>query len=493
MIRSLSLAMVLIVGLAWPGAAFLAQPEPTRLPITVKDIDSTLATEWFGIYFQGKKIGWSNSTREKINKDGQTFYREKLVMSMKVEAFGQKTEMKIEETQDFEAKAPFKLVWANYTNNDGKINTNVRMVPKDKGYEATITVNQVRRTKQLDNLDYTLADSISAELWIKSKAKKGEKLTTRDFDMDELELDASTYTLVDTKESLVNGVKVIFHEVQSLSHKKNIVSEQKFDENGHLIFSNMNQVFEMRRETEAEAKDTSFSADLFILGLAKLDKGIGDTSKLKGLILEIKNKDAAFLPNGPRQTLVSKGDDVYQLRMGRKYGVKVKATDKDIKDALAETVAYPIHDEKILELARKAAGNAKTDEEKAKNICKFVKDFIEPSNEGTLPKMHDLLERKKGDCKSYALLFTCLSRAVGLPSREVSGFLYMGDTWKSFGGHAWNEVLLDGYWVPVDATLNQVDADATHICLGTDKESSNNLLKTFGKLHFKLIEVERAD
>ena len=68
----------------------------------------------------------------------------------------------------------------------------------------------------------------------------------------------------------------------------------------------------------------------------------------------------------------------------------------------------------------------------------------------------------------------------------------MGDDVKAFGGHAWNEVLLDGYWVPVDATLNQVDADATHICLGTENESSNNLLKTFGKLNFKLIEVETS-
>ena len=199
------------------------------------------------------------------------------------------------------------------------------------------------------------------------------------------------------------------------------------------------------------------------------------------------------MPDGPRQTLVSKGGDVYHLRIGEKYGKKVKATDKEIKDALAETIAYPIRDAKILELAKKAMGNATTDEEKAKNICKFVKDFVQPSLEGTLPKMHDLLERKKGDCKSYALLFTCLSRAVGLPSREVSGFVYMGDDIKSFGGHAWNEVLLDGYWVPVDATLNQVDADARHIRLGTDKESSNNLLKSFGKLNFKLVEVERAN
>jgi transglutaminase-like putative cysteine protease len=137
-------------------------------------------------------------------------------------------------------------------------------------------------------------------------------------------------------------------------------------------------------------------------------------------------------------------------------------------------------------------GRARTDEEKVKNICQFVHDFIEPSLAASIPKMQDLMVRKSGDCKSYALMFACLARAAGLPAREVSGFVYMGDSVKSFGGHAWNEVLLDGYWVPVDASMNQIEADPTHISLGTEKDAANNLLKSFGKLNFKLIDVEHV-
>jgi protein-glutamine gamma-glutamyltransferase len=102
-----------------------------------------------------------------------------------------------------------------------------------------------------------------------------------------------------------------------------------------------------------------------------------------------------------------------------------------------------------------------------------------------------LIDSKSGDCKSYALMFVSLCRAVGMPAREVSGLVYMGDANKAFGGHAWDEVLLDGFWVPVDATMDQVDADPTHISMGTDKESAGVLLKTFGKLSFKLISVDR--
>jgi transglutaminase-like putative cysteine protease len=159
---------------------------------------------------------------------------------------------------------------------------------------------------------------------------------------------------------------------------------------------------------------------------------------------------------------------------------------------LEETTAYPINNDKVKALAKKAIDDAKTDKEKVKKLCQFVHDFIEPKYESSLPRIHDLIERKCGDCKSYALLFTTLARAVGLPSREVSGFVYMGDDLKAFGGHAWNEVLLGGYWVPIDASMNSTDLDAAHICLGTDRESTNAMLQTFGKLQFKLIDVKTA-
>lgn len=52
-------------------------------------------------------------------------------------------------------------------------------------------------------------------------------------------------------------------------------------------------------------------------------------------------------------------------------------------------------------------------------------------------KTSEALERKKGVCQHYAVLFTTLTRALNIPSRTVLGYLLSGDT---IGGHAWNEV-----------------------------------------------------
>ena len=491
MLRHRLFMLLALVGLSVATPLLRADPPPpVRLDITVKDIDDSLENEWFGLYFEGKKIGYINSSRAKATEDGKTVYREKLLMSMKLVSFMQKTEIKIEQTYVFDSKPPFRLLKCDYRHVDDKVTETIKLVHKGKGYDVTIKTAGVESKKHVTNIDFTLADTISSEIWLKRKPKKGTSITTSDLEVQKLEMESSTTTLLDTKDTVVNGVKLVFHEVKTVNHQSNITSESRYDDKGHMISGTIAGLFEMRRETEEQAKNTEFSSDLFIMGLAKLDKGIGDSTKVTAMVLEVQTKEDAAFPDGPRQRVVDKGNGVYHLMLGKKHGKEVKATEKEIQDGLKETTAYPINDEKVKELAKKAVGDAQTDEDKVKRLCRFVYNFITPSQASSLPKIHDLLERKCGDCKSYALLFTCLARAAGLPSREVSGFIYVGDSIKAFGGHAWNEVLLNGYWVPVDAGWNQTEIDATHICLGTDKDSSGNLLKTFGKLNFKLIEVE---
>jgi transglutaminase-like putative cysteine protease len=69
--------------------------------------------------------------------------------------------------------------------------------------------------------------------------------------------------------------------------------------------------------------------------------------------------------------------------------------------------------------------------------------------------------------------------------------MYMGDEVQAFGGHAWNEVAIDGSWIPVDPTWNQVQVDATHIKIGHGDEGETAHLWVLGRLAFRLVSVER--
>jgi transglutaminase-like putative cysteine protease len=179
--------------------------------------------------------------------------------------------------------------------------------------------------------------------------------------------------------------------------------------------------------------------------------------------------------------------------VGKSHGVKMKATDDQIAKSLESTTSYPCKHPKVTALAKKAIGDARTDREKVDRLVKFVYKFIRPSFGGKGMVVLDLLEKKKGDCTAYAALFTTLARSAGIPAREVSGFAYMGDSQKSFGGHAWNEVVIDGHWHPIDASTGAIEPDAARICLGSDQDGGLNFLKNFGSLTVRLIDVQPSN
>ncbi len=85
---------------------------------------------------------------------------------------------------------------------------------------------------------------------------------------------------------------------------------------------------------------------------------------------------------------------------------------------------------------------AKTRKEQISNILKYLADNYsydyEMLNKDTVRPLStkEALDRKKGVCQHYAVLFTAIARAMKIPSRIVNGYLINGD---KPGLHAWVE------------------------------------------------------
>lgn len=77
----------------------------------------------------------------------------------------------------------------------------------------------------------------------------------------------------------------------------------------------------------------------------------------------------------------------------------------------------------------------------------------------SIDPVEEFLVRKTGHCEYFASALTLMLRAVGIPSRIVSGF--KGGTKNKITGyyeieerhaHTWVEALIDGHWIVLDAT-----------------------------------------
>ena len=151
--------------------------------------------------------------------------------------------------------------------------------------------------------------------------------------------------------------------------------------------------------------------------------------------------------------------------------------------------------------AEKAVRGATDDRGRAERLTRYVNGLLDKKPTVSLPSAREVLRTKVGDCNEHTALFVAMARSIGMPARIAVGLVFMHG---AFYYHAWPEVYIadpstslgarsQGFWLPVDPTLNQYPADATHLRLtrgGLDKQAV--VLPLIGRLTMTVLDVELA-
>jgi len=129
---------------------------------------------------------------------------------------------------------------------------------------------------------------------------------------------------------------------------------------------------------------------------------------------------------------------------------------------------------------------------RAERLVRHVNALLEKKPTVSIPSAREVLRTRIGDCNEHTALYVAMARASGIPARVAVGLVYLRG---AFYYHAWPEVHLEeggrGLWLPVDPTLNQFPADATHLRLargGLDRQAA--ILPLVGKLKMTILEVK---
>lgn len=147
---------------------------------------------------------------------------------------------------------------------------------------------------------------------------------------------------------------------------------------------------------------------------------------------------------------------------GLRYDAYLAGDDEILIESLgaAERGRYlalpPTLPQRVIDLAHRWTDDVPTPEAKARRIedhlrRDFTYDLRSWSQGKAQPVDHFLFESKRGHCEFFSTSMALLLRAVGIPSRNVTGFV--GGTWNRFGhyyavregdAHSWVEAYLDG-------------------------------------------------
>jgi hypothetical protein len=140
--------------------------------------------------------------------------------------------------------------------------------------------------------------------------------------------------------------------------------------------------------------------------------------------------------------------------------------DEDLRLYTGEDLFIDIYSPSIISAAKKATGSETDPVLKAKKIYNYVTGKLTYDYPRAADRNYEYMDASeilkvgKGVCADYAILYTALLRASGIPARVAAGIpsmLILDEKDKTIDiGHAWTEVKLPGYgWIPVDITQEE--------------------------------------
>jgi len=176
-------------------------------------------------------------------------------------------------------------------------------------------------------------------------------------------------------------------------------------------------------------------------------------------------------------------------------GFQPGPADPDVQRYLQPEPLIESDAPEILAEAQAATQNVTAPRAQAERLTRHVNAILEKKPTVSLPSAREVLRTKVGDCNEHTTLYVALARAIGIPARIAVGLVAVKG---AFYYHAWPEVYLAdgkarGMWLPVDPTLNEFPADATHLRLargGLDKQAA--ILPLIGRLQIEILDLETA-
>jgi transglutaminase-like putative cysteine protease len=167
--------------------------------------------------------------------------------------------------------------------------------------------------------------------------------------------------------------------------------------------------------------------------------------------------------------------------------------DPDARNYVAPEPLIESDDPDIKAEAELAVAGVTGTRARAERLTRYVNGLLEKKPTVSIPSAREVLRTKVGDCNEHTALYVAMARALGIPARIAVGLVFVRG---AFYYHAWPEVYIDegsgrGLWLPVDPTLNEFPADATHLRVargGLDKQTV--ILPLIGRLKMTVLALE---
>lgn len=450
----------------WPRLALLlpVMLAAVSVPAEPLDVKPLLGKNWYGLYLQGKKAGYSYEELTEA-KDGGYIATEDA--HFRITMSGAKQDLGVHSTRTYAADGTLVSIASQVVDPRGTSEFNVQV----NGDQMLVTskVSGEAKTTTLPKPKESLKDAVKSALWVQNQPQLGDTLQYSSFEpMYEKELEAQC-TVVGIEDRTLDGVATKVYKIETRIELMGVDSISYVAQNGTVLEDVIANAITMRLEPEAVAKDVSYENDVIVSNAAIVATPIDAPRTRKDLKLYLRGPlQADNLYNDERQFIEASGDGfnftANQISLEGFTPVKLPVTAEEVKPWLQATTFIQSDNPKLKEKAEEILKGETDSLKAATKLCNWVFANMHSTFSARLSNALEVLEHLEGDCTEHSTLFVGLARAAGLPARECAGLIYVDGPPPGFYFHQWAKVWI-GKWIDVDPTFNQPLADVTHVKL----------------------------
>ncbi|OGW29070.1 MAG: hypothetical protein A2X56_12120 [Nitrospirae bacterium GWC2_57_13] len=436
--------------------------------------------EWFGIYQQGRKIGYAHV---RMIPEADTYH---LFEESQLDILLLGTVQRVKTVINSYTSKNFLLKYFDFTMQSDVTSMTIKgAVVKNRLMLDIMTGGQIHKERvQLTEPPY-LSPNIKPAMVLLG-LEPGRKYRFSLFNPATMS-SADAFVTVEAKEHIKVG-----DEEQAVyrlrENYQGMEAVSWITETGETIKEESALGYVLLRETETEAKKLDKAGpaiDIIALTMIPSDP-IAKSNEVTSLTARLRNVSlAGFELDGGRQTVDNDRVTIRTAGAAGSYGLPYAG--KEFTDFLKPNPLIQSDDKRIRSQAGRVIGAEKDAKEAARKLNEWVYTVIRKQPVVSIPSALEVLEQRVGDCNEHTTLYAALARSVGIPTRIAVGIVYMEN---GFYYHAWPEVWLNE-WVAVDPTLNQFPADATHIRFITGSlDRQSEILRLVGKLKVEVLEYK---
>jgi hypothetical protein len=456
---------------------------------------SRIGTLWYGIYLDEFKVGWGKVVREIYQPFGthQKFFRIQKQHEIELLINGYKHQFESRLDLRFNTTPPFGLEYFELFERINDYSVQKKMVKRGQKFRRIIIEDGKRGELPQNSVAYTLEDELFLENWVSKEHELGDFIHLHYIDTNRLQRGSGVAEIIGVESLIISDRKTKTYKIRHpATQQENYISV--YGQDSVPLVHKLNSGFELRNEPMDMALAGIGDVDLYVRLMVPIDKPIGPMRTVQRVKLAVDAKTGASLENATGQKIEKNpSGDGFVVTLERNKTFREAIDADDVSLYLKKHPELRKAGQQFIKSAGKEMEGIEKPLEKVERLLIFADDTIEDSNDVLSPGLEYLLNKRKGDCSEHAALFEALAREFGIPCRQVSGLVYMGDWSQSFGLHAWNEVIINGYWIPVDPINRQSALPPLYIRFPLDADKSDRLMLSVHKMKIKVLEVDHFE